>query len=165
MAGLEDYFVPKHDPKQVSSTDHSLQRRFEGVVPSWDQKEIHWPDEMDLDEIYHENSLSVAADMIAPEGIDETYVASQVDICENEHCPLDLKANTALGPENRIYTTSNNDCRRPVWSINARTDMLSFRPQRWDSLKTTKKVKNGKVWLRLWSISTCTTVVVWLNWT
>jgi hypothetical protein len=78
MAGLEDHLIPKHDPHQLSSTDLSLQRRFADVEPSLDQRENYWLDEADVDELYQENGTSVAADMIAPEEVDETYVAFQV---------------------------------------------------------------------------------------
>ncbi len=87
MACLEDQFLPKHYPSEVSSTDHSLQRRFAGVELSFDQRENYWPDEVDVDELYHENTLSVAADTIAPEEVDETCVASQVVLRKNKHRP------------------------------------------------------------------------------
>ncbi|KAF8496518.1 PIN domain-like protein [Russula emetica] len=73
MAGLEDHPIPKHDPNQLSSTDHSFKRRFADVEPSLDQRESYWPDDVDVDELYQENGLSVAADMIAPEEVDETF--------------------------------------------------------------------------------------------
>jgi flap endonuclease-1 len=78
MAGLEDHPMPKHDPHQLSSTDRSLQRRFADVESFLDQKENYWADEVDVNELYQENGLSVAAEMIAPEEVDETCVASQV---------------------------------------------------------------------------------------
>lgn len=85
MAGLEDHLIPKYGPNQLSSTDLSLQRRFAGVEPSLDQREIFWPDEADVDELYQEHGTSVAADMIAPEDIDETCVVFQVILCEDKH--------------------------------------------------------------------------------
>jgi len=78
MAGLEDHLIPKHEPNQFSPTDHYLQRRFAEVEPSLDQRENYWFDEVDIDELYQENGLSVAADMIAPEEVDETCVASKL---------------------------------------------------------------------------------------
>ena len=78
MAGLKDQLIPKHDPNQLSSTGHSLQRRFADVEPSLDQRENYWLDEVDVDELYQENGLSVATDMITPEEIDETCVASKL---------------------------------------------------------------------------------------
>jgi hypothetical protein len=166
MAGLEDHLIPKHDQNQLSSTDHSLQRRFADVEPSLDQRESYWPDEVDVDELYQENSLCVATDMIAPDEVDETCAASHVILCEDKYrfigCLVD---NIALGPKSRIYTTSESYYRLPTWSTNARTDMFSSRPRRWTSLKTTKRAKNGQVWLHPWPIFTCTTVVVWLSWT
>jgi hypothetical protein len=147
MASLESHFVPKHYLDQLSSTDQSLRRHFD-VEPSLDQREIPWLDEVDLDELYYKNGLSVAADIIAPEEIDLTCVASQVASHENKHRPLGLAANTALGLENLNFTTPDSYCRTPAWSINARADMFSSRPQRWTSLRITKRVKNGKVWLR-----------------
>jgi hypothetical protein len=165
MAGLEDHLIPKHDPNQLSSTDHSFQRRFADVEPSLDERENYWPDDVDVDELYRENSLSVAADMIAPEEVYETCVASQVILREDKYRFIGLIANIALGPKNRIYTTSDNYYRLPTWPINARTDIFSSRPRRWTPPKTTKREKNGKIWLHPWPIFTRTTVVVWLNWT
>ena len=164
MAGLEDH-IPKHDPNQLLSTDHSLQRRFADVEPSLDQRENYWPDDVDVNELYQENGLCVAAEMIAPEEVDETCVASQAIPRENKYRFIDhLIANIALVPKNRIYTTLESYYRIPTWSTNAGTDMFSSRPRRWTSLKTTKRRKNGPVWLHPWLIFTCTTVVVWLNW-
>jgi hypothetical protein len=163
-AGLEDHLIPRHDPNQLSSTDHPLQRRFVDVEPSLDQREIYWLDEVDVDELYQENGLSVAADMIPPEEFDETCVASQVIFRGDEYRFIGLIANIALGPKNRIYTNSDNYYRLPTWSTNARIDMFLSRPRRWTSLKTTKRAKIGKVWLHPWPIFTRTTVVVWLNW-
>jgi hypothetical protein len=85
MAGLKDHRIPKHDPHQLSSTDLSLQRRFADVEPSLDQRENYWLDEVDVDELYQEHGTSVAADMIAPEEVDETCVAFQVILCEDKH--------------------------------------------------------------------------------
>lgn len=78
MTGLEDNLIPKHDPNQLSHTNHSLQRRFADVEPSLDHRENYWLDEADVDEPYHENGLSVAADMIVPEEVDEMCVAFEV---------------------------------------------------------------------------------------
>jgi hypothetical protein len=165
MASLEDHhLIPKHEPNQFSPTDHYLQRRFAEVEPSLDQRENYWLDEVDIDELYQENGLSVAADMIAPEEVDETCVASQVILRGDEYRFIGLTANIALGPKNRIYTISDNYFRIPTWSTNAKTEMFSSRPRRWTSLKTTKRAKNGKVWRHPWPIFTCTTVVVWINW-
>ncbi|KAI0280232.1 PIN domain-like protein [Russula aff. rugulosa BPL654] len=73
MAGLEDHLIPKHDPNQLSFTDLSLQRRFADVEPSLDQRENYWLDEVDVDELYQENGTCVAANLIAPEEVDETF--------------------------------------------------------------------------------------------
>jgi hypothetical protein len=73
MASLDDL---KHYPDQLSSADRSLQHHFSDVEPSLDQREITWPDEVDLDELYYTNGVSVATENIAPEDIDVTYVAS-----------------------------------------------------------------------------------------
>jgi hypothetical protein len=167
MAGLEDHIIPKHDPNQLSFTDLSLQRRFADVEPSLDQRENYWLDEVDVDELYQENGTCVAANLIAPEEVDETYVAFQVILREGEdkHRFIGLITNMALRPKNRIYTTSDNYYRIPTWSTNTRTDMFSSRPRRWTSLKTTQRAKNGKVWLHPWPSFTCTTVVVLPHWT
>jgi hypothetical protein len=85
MAGLGDHLISKGDPDQLSSTDHSLQRRFADVEPCLDQNENYWLDEVDVDELYQENGLSVAADIIAPEEVDETCVASQVILRGDEY--------------------------------------------------------------------------------
>jgi hypothetical protein len=114
MAGLEDHLIPKHDPNQLSSTDHSLQRRFADAEPSLDERENYWLDDVDVDEIYQENGLSVAADMIAPGEVDETCVASQVILRGDEDRFIGLIVNIALGPKNRIYTTSDNYYRLPT---------------------------------------------------
>jgi hypothetical protein len=164
MASLDSRFVPKHYPDQPSLTDHSLQRRFSDVEASLDQREFPWLDEVDLDELYYKNGVSVATDVFTPEETDVTCVGSQVASRENKHRLLDLAANTALGPKNRIFTTSNSYW-NPRASINTRADMFWSRPQRWTPQKTTKRAKNGKVWHRPWLISICSTVVVWLNWT
>lgn len=84
MAGSEDHIILKHDPHQLLSTDHSLQRRFADKEPSLDQTENYWPDEVDVDELYQENSLSVTADMTTPKKVDETCVASQVILREDK---------------------------------------------------------------------------------
>ena len=165
MAGLEDHLIPKHDPNQLSPTEHSLQRHFADVEPSLDQMENYWLDEADVDELYQENGLFVAADMITPEEVDETCVASQVILRGDEYRFIGLMANIVLGPKNRICTTSENYYRLPTWSAIPRINMFSSRPRRWTSLKTTTRAKNGKVWLHPWPIFTSTTVVVWLNWT
>ena len=163
VAGLEDHLVPKHDPNQLSSTDHSLQRRLADVEPSLDQRENYWLDEVDVDELYQENGLSVATDMIAPEEVDETCVASQVILRGDEYGFTGLIANIALGPKIRIYTTSDNYHRIPTRSTNARTDVFPSPLRRLTSPKTTKRAKIFKVWLHPWPIFTHTTVVVWLN--
>jgi hypothetical protein len=75
MASLDD---PKHHPDRLSSTDLSLRHHFSDVEPGLDQRDIAWPDEVDLDELYYTNGVSVATDAIAPEDIDVTCVASQV---------------------------------------------------------------------------------------
>jgi hypothetical protein len=85
--GLGDHLIPKHDPNQLSSTDHALQRRFADVEPCLDQRENYWPDEVDVDELYQENGLSVAADMIAPEEVDETYVRPKLFSVEMNTVP------------------------------------------------------------------------------
>jgi len=108
MAGLEDHLIPKHDPDQLSSTDHSLQRCFADVEPSSDQREDYWPDGVDVDELYQENSMSVAADMISPEEVDEMCAASHVILREDKRRFIGLIANIALRPKNWIYTTSDS---------------------------------------------------------
>lgn len=163
MAKLDGHFVPKHYPDQPSLTDHYLQRRFSEVESSLDQRETPWLDEVDLDELYYKNGLSVANDEFTPEETDVMCVGSHVVSRENKHRLLDVAANTALGPENRIFTTSNSYWRPPA-SINTRADMFWLRLQKWSPQKTTKRVKNGIVWHRPWLIFTRTTVVVWLNW-
>ena len=163
MAKLDGHFVPKHYPDQPSLTDHYLQRRFSEVESSLDQRETPWLDEVDLDELYYKNGLSVANDEFTPEETDVMCVGSHVVSRENKHRLLDVAANTALGPENRIFITSNSYWRPPA-SINTRADMFWLRLQKWSPQKTTKRVKNGIVWHRPWLIFTRTTVVVWLNW-
>lgn len=108
MAGLEDHLIPKHDPDQLSSTDHSLQRCFADVEPSSDQREDYWPDGVDVDELYQENSMSVAANMISPEEVDEMCAASHVILREDKRRFIGLIANIALRPKNWIYTTSDS---------------------------------------------------------
>lgn len=108
MAGLEDHLIPKHDPDQLSSTDHSLQRCFADVEPSSDQRENYWPDGVDVDELYQENSMSVVADMISPEEVDEMCAASHVILREDKRRFIGLIANIALRPKNWIYTTSDS---------------------------------------------------------
>ena len=76
MASLETHSVPKHHPDQLTSTDHSLRRHFSDEEPRLDQREYPCLDEADLDELYYKNGPSVATDLIAPEEIDVTCVAS-----------------------------------------------------------------------------------------
>ena len=126
MAGLESHLIPKLDPNQLSSIDHSLQRHFADVEPSWDQRENYWPDEVDVDELYREDSLSVAADMIAPEEVSETCVPFQVFLREDKYRFIGLIANIALGPKNRIYATSVKHHHLSIWPpTNVRTDIFS----------------------------------------
>ena len=84
MAGLEDHLILKHDPDQLLSADNSLQRRFADEEPSLDQTANYWSDEVDVDELYQGNSLSVATDMIKPKEVDETCVASQIILREDK---------------------------------------------------------------------------------
>lgn len=89
VAGFEDHRIPKYDPNQLLSS-HSLQRCFADVEPCLDQRGNYWLNEADVDELYQEHSLSVSADMIAPEEseeVDETCVASQVVLREINTVP------------------------------------------------------------------------------
>ena len=76
MASLESHSVPKHHQDQLTSTDHSLRRHFSDEEPSLDHREYSSLDEVDLDELYYKNGPSIATDLIAPEEIDMTCVAS-----------------------------------------------------------------------------------------
>ncbi|KAH9989660.1 hypothetical protein BJV77DRAFT_1069390 [Russula vinacea] len=73
MASLDGHFVPKHYPDQPSLTDHYLRRCFSEVEASLDQRETAWPDEVDLDELYDKNGLSVANDEFTPEETDVIF--------------------------------------------------------------------------------------------
>jgi hypothetical protein len=74
MTSLENQFVPKHYSDQLSSTDHSLGRHLPDAELNLAQREFSWLDEVDFDELYHEDGLSITNDQITPEGVDTEYV-------------------------------------------------------------------------------------------
>jgi hypothetical protein len=78
MTSLENQSVPKHYSDQLSSTDHSLQRHLPDPELNLAQREFPWLDEVDFDELHHEDRLSVTNDQSTPE-VDEEYVGFLVD--------------------------------------------------------------------------------------
>lgn len=70
MTSLQSHFVPKQYSDQQPSTDHSIRRSTSEAELNLPQRESPWLDEVDLDELYHEDGLSVTTDKITPEDID-----------------------------------------------------------------------------------------------
>jgi len=70
MTSLQSHFVPRQYSDQQPSTDHSLRRATSEAELNLAQRESPWLDEVDLDELYHEDGLSVTTDKITPDDID-----------------------------------------------------------------------------------------------
>ena len=70
MTSLESHFVPKQYSDQQPSTDHSLRPVASGAELNLAQRESPWLDEVDLDELYHEDGLSVSTDKLSLADID-----------------------------------------------------------------------------------------------
>jgi hypothetical protein len=88
MTSPEDQLVPKpYDQLSSTSMDHTFQRHLSNADPNLAQREIPWPDEVDLDEIHQEDYVSVTTGIFAPEEIDAMYVASLVTSLRNQHSP------------------------------------------------------------------------------
>jgi hypothetical protein len=70
MTSLDNQPVPKRYPDQLYSTDHSLRRHLRGAELKMTQRDFPWLDEVDFDELYHEDELSVTTDQITSEEVD-----------------------------------------------------------------------------------------------
>jgi len=70
MSILESHLVPKQYSDRQPSTDHSLGRATSEEELDLAQRESPWIDEVDLDEIHHEDGLFVTAAKFTPEDID-----------------------------------------------------------------------------------------------
>jgi len=70
MSSLEGQLVPEHDQEQPSSPSRLLQRHLSDVELNVAQRDMPWPDEVDLDELYHESGQSVGVRFVPPDDID-----------------------------------------------------------------------------------------------
>jgi hypothetical protein len=95
MTSLENQFIYKHDPDELSSTDHSLRRHLPDAELNLAQREFPWLDDVDFNELYHEDSLAVSTHTITPEDLDAEYVAFLVASNEIKHSTLGFVANAA----------------------------------------------------------------------
>lgn len=127
MSTLEDQLVSGDYPDRLSSTAHT--RRFlPDAEPSLAERETAWLDEVDLDELYHEDGLSVSVTtgVITPEEIDAVCVAFLVASRENKHRPLGFAASTVLELMIRTLTTLGSHCFLSECSIKARVNTISL---------------------------------------
>jgi hypothetical protein len=70
MSSLEGQLVPEHDQEQSSSPSHLLERHLSDGEPNVAQRDMPWPDEVDLNELYHESCQSVGVRFVPPDDID-----------------------------------------------------------------------------------------------
>jgi len=82
MSSLEGQFVPEHDQEQPSSPSHPLQRHLSDVEPNVAQRDMPWPDEVDLNELYRESGQLVGVRFVPPDDIDAVYVVFLVTLLE-----------------------------------------------------------------------------------
>jgi hypothetical protein len=70
MTILDSHLVPKQYSDQQLSTDHSLGRGTSEEELNLAQRENSWIDEVDLDDLHHEDYLSVTTAEFTPDDID-----------------------------------------------------------------------------------------------
>lgn len=70
MTSFESHLVPKQYSDQQLSTDHSLGHATSEEELDLAQRESPWIDEVDLDEIHHEDRLFVTTATFTPEDTD-----------------------------------------------------------------------------------------------
>jgi len=70
MTSLESRLVPKQYSDQQPSADHSLGRATSEEELNLAQRESPWIDEADLDEVHHEDGLSVTTAKFTPQDAD-----------------------------------------------------------------------------------------------
>jgi len=74
MSSLGDQLAPEHDQEQPPYPSHPLQRHISDAEPNPAQRDMPWPDEVDLDELYRESGQSVGVSFVPPDDIDAVYV-------------------------------------------------------------------------------------------